>query len=43
MIRAEAGTAMKIFDLIDRKIEELVKELKERYGDDVGKLLRDLS
>jgi hypothetical protein len=43
MIRAEAGTAMKIFDLIDRKIEELVKELKERYGDDVGKLLRNLS
>lgn len=43
MIRAEAGTAVKIFDLIDKKIEELVKELKGRYGDDVGKLLRDLS
>lgn len=43
MIRAEAGTAVKIFDLIDKKVEELVKELKERYGDDVGKLLRDLS
>jgi hypothetical protein len=38
-----AGGQVDIFDLIEKKVKELAEELRKRYGDDVTKLLKDLS
>ena len=37
------GGGIELFNLIDRKIKELSAALKEVYGDDVKRLLKDLS
>ena len=37
------STELDLFDLIEKKISELTEELKKRYGDDVRRLLKDLS
>jgi hypothetical protein len=39
----DAGGQVDIFGLIERKVKELAEELRKRYGDDVVKLLKDLS
>jgi hypothetical protein len=37
------STGIGLFDLIEKKIGELTEELKKRYGNDVRRLLKDLS
>jgi len=38
-----AGGGLDIFELMEKKVKELVEELRKTYGDDVLKLLKDLS
>ncbi len=38
-----AGGQVDIFDLMEKKVKELAEELRKRYGDDVARLLKDLS
>jgi len=42
LIRA-AGGGLDVFELMEKKVRELVEELRKTYGDDVLKLLKDLS
>jgi len=37
------GGGIDIFELMEKKIKELTEELRKRYGDDINKLLKDLS
>ncbi|MCC6057282.1 MAG: hypothetical protein LM583_11445 [Desulfurococcaceae archaeon] len=37
------GGQVDIFGLMEKKVKELAEELRKRYGDDVTKLLKDLS
>ena len=37
------STEIDLFNLIEKKISGLAEELRKRYGDDVGRLLKDLS
>jgi hypothetical protein len=38
-----AGGRVDVFDLMERKAKELAEKLRKRYGDDVTRLLKDLS
>ncbi len=38
-----ASRGLDIFGLIEKKIEELTAQLRNRYGDDIRELLKDLS
>jgi hypothetical protein len=37
------GVGIDIFELMEKKIKELSEELRKRYGDDINKLMKDLS
>jgi len=37
------GAMINVLDLMEKKVKELTDELRKRYGDDVSKLLKDLS
>ncbi|MEM0463629.1 hypothetical protein [Pyrobaculum sp.] len=38
-----ASKGLDIFGLMEKKVEELTAQLRDRYGDDIRKLLKDLS